>query len=62
MKILEAKNPRWANEEKTAINIDVNFEGIPEQFVTFTATPNDSTSYGAELYHLAKSGKLGDVK
>lgn len=62
MRILEAKNPRWANEEKTAIDVDVNFEGIPEQFITFTASPQDSTSYGVELFNLAKAGKLGVVK
>ncbi len=62
MRILEAKNPRWSNKEKTAIDIDVNFERIPEQFVVFTATQSDTTSYGRELYSLAKAGKLGVIQ
>jgi hypothetical protein len=62
MRILDAKNPRWANEEKTKINLDVNFEGIAEQYVEFTASALDSTSYGKELFNLAKIGKLGAIE
>lgn len=61
MKIIEVKNPRWANAEKSAVDVEVNFESLPEEFVTFTASAYDTTSYGVEIFNLATKGLLGEL-
>lgn len=42
------------------IDMEVLFEGF-EDYIPFTATPDDSTVYGRELYHLASTGYYGEV-
>lgn len=55
------RNPRWSNEENTIINLEVNFSHMPEEWVDFTASPNDTTSYGPALYQLATEGRFGPI-
>mgnify|MGYP006261665631 CR=1 FL=1 len=41
--VTDAKNPVWANDDKNAITLDVNFAEIPgEDYVSFTASPSDT--------------------
>lgn len=61
MNYTDVKNPQWANPEKTAINCEVNFSHIAEEFVPFTATPDDFYAHGREIYDLALSGQIGEI-
>ena len=56
----EAMAPRWANEENSAITLDVKFDHLPMS-VPFTATPFDAEEHGRELFARAAAGEFGDV-
>ena len=60
MKILDAKNPQWVND-KSAINLEVNFAHLPEEYVSFTASPEDPEKHGRELYERALDGEFGEI-
>lgn len=61
-KVLEAKNPKYANEEHTLINLEVNFSHLPEDFVEFTAGARDYEPHGRKLYEMAVRGDFGKIK
>lgn len=42
MNYTAVKNPVWANAEHTIINCEVDFDDLSEEFVPFTADPNDT--------------------
>jgi hypothetical protein len=55
-----AKDPVWANDTNTAINLIVKFVEIADE-LPFTATPNDPMSYGVELFNNAVAGDYGVI-
>lgn len=55
-----AKNPIWANEQKTAINLTVKFEVFSDE-VPFTAVPDDVEQHGRELFASAIAGTFGEI-
>lgn len=59
--INSAQNPRWANYSKTAIDLEVDFNELDEEYVHFTADPNDIVSWGPELYNRAVAGEFGEI-
>lgn len=59
--LIEAKNPKWSNSEKTRIDIECNFDHIPEEFVWFTADENDKMPYGREIFQRAVNGEYGTI-
>ncbi len=59
MNIITATTPQWANAEQTAINLDVNFEGIG--VIPFTASPTDPEAHGRELFARATAGEFGSI-
>lgn len=61
MSYSQVKNPVWANAEKTLIDCQVNFDALSEDFVLFTASPNDSTQYGPEIFAACVSGIYGPI-
>lgn len=60
MKILYAKNPKWANRKQTLINLTVRFDTINED-LPFTANLDDSEPHGKEIFQRASSGEFGEV-
>lgn len=60
MKILDAKNPKWANRSQSRIDLLVRFEHIANE-VPFTADPNDVEAHGRDLYARALNGEFGEV-
>lgn len=57
--MLELKNPRFANAEKTLIDCELNhpvFGWIP-----FTANPQDVEEQGRELFAMLAAGEGGPV-
>lgn len=59
MEFLRIFNPQWATENHTAINVIVIEKKLGE--LPFTATPNDSTDYGPEIFEQALQGKYGEI-
>lgn len=59
--INDAKNPKWANIQKTEIDLEVDFDELDEVYVPFTASQNDPEAHGVELYNNAVSGMYGEI-
>lgn len=54
-------NLQWANYDRTAIDMEVDFDELDEEYVQFTATPNDREDHGVELYNRAIAGDFGAI-
>ncbi|EKK3319797.1 DUF4376 domain-containing protein [Salmonella enterica] len=59
MKILAAKDGVYT--ESGMINALIHFEGF-DDFVPFTASPDDTEGYGQEIFAELKAGKYGPVQ
>lgn len=59
MKYITAKSPKWANAEQTAIDLIAEFEGLGA--VPFTASGDDTTAHGKELFQRAQALEFGPV-
>ena len=59
--ITDAKNPVWGNDDKNIITLDVNFAELSEDYVSFTAAPNDSAEHSRVLYSNAVNGDYGTI-
>ena len=66
--LLDAKNPVWADKEKTTITLDCKFShyaeiGITENngYASFCAHPDDSEPHGVEILEKAKAGEYGVI-
>lgn len=57
----QVKNPVWANAEHTIINCEVDFGHLDDEFVPFTANPNDAMSYSKEIFDECVAGKYGEI-
>ena len=62
-KLVDAQNPRWANEEKTLITVEAKFEHYEEEwgYLDFLANPNDVEAHGVDLYNRCVAGEFGAV-
>lgn len=58
MKIKNIRNPKWADNNHTAIIVDIDLNG---ETVPFVASPNDCTDYGPEIYQDCLDGKYGKI-
>jgi hypothetical protein len=58
MKIESIRNPKWADNNQTAIIVDIDLDG---EEVTFVASPNDCTDYGPKIYQDCIDGKYGKI-
>lgn len=64
MRIKTAKNPRWDNEEKTRIRLDVLVDSDREHFVEFipvVVTEDDIEPHIKQLFWDARNKKFGEV-
>ena len=66
--LLDAKNPRCADEEKTCIVLECKFSHYADMGMTendgyyeFGADPNDVEPHGVEIFNKAKAGDYGTV-
>lgn len=59
--INSARNPKWSDYNHTAIDLEVNFDELDEEYVEFKADPNDIVSWGPELYNRAVAGEFGEI-
>ena len=58
---LQVKNPVWANAEHTAIDCEVNFNHLPDEFVPFTANPSDVMEYSKTIFAECVAGQYGEI-
>lgn len=61
MQYTQVKDPQWADAAHTAINCLVDFADLVEDFVPFTASPTDTTSYGPQIFAECVAGNYGTV-
>ena len=59
--ISDARNPKWANDDKNLIDLEVNFAELPETWLSFTASPTDTVTHSRTLYSNAVNGDYGTV-
>lgn len=59
IEVESAASPRFANKEKTSIDLEVKFSHMDE-YVPFTSM-KDEDGYTGELYKDAISGKYGEI-
>lgn len=60
MKIEYIKNPVWANEAHTMINLTVKLTESNEE-LPFTASPDDREEHGRAMFAQAKAGQYGPI-
>lgn len=61
--ITDAKNPKWANDDKNVINLDVNFAEIDgDDYIAYSASPSDIVEHSRTLYSNAVNGDYGTVE
>lgn len=62
MNYTAVKNPVWADAEHTIINCEVDFDDLSEEFVPFTADPNDTYNPSSkQIFDDCKAGMYGVV-
>tara|TARA_B100000427_G_scaffold325965_1_gene333777 strand:+ start:1588 stop:1992 length:405 start_codon:yes stop_codon:yes gene_type:complete len=60
--VTDARNPVWANDDKNAITLEVNFAEITDSdYVSFTASPSDVVEHSRTIYANAVNGDYGTV-
>lgn len=59
--VTDARNPVWANDDKNAIQLEVNFAEVEEDYVSFTAAATDSEEHSRTIYSNAVNGDYGTV-
>ena len=57
----QVKNPIWANAEHTAIDCEVIFNHFPDEWLPFTANPNDVMPYSKEIFDECVEGQYGEI-
>ena len=61
--VVKARNPYWANDDKNAVTLEVDFQELTEtEYISFTATPEDSELHSRTLYSNAVNGDYGTVQ
>lgn len=61
MNYTNVKNPQWANADHTAINCDVDFDDLREEFVPFTAVAEGDYAHSHEIFARCVAGDFGDI-
>lgn len=59
--INSVRNPVWADFQQTRVNVEVDFNELEEEYVPFTADPNDVEPHGVEIYNNAIAGNYGTI-
>jgi hypothetical protein len=57
----QVMNIKWANAEHTAIDCEVNFNHLPDEFVPFTANPTDIMEYSKTIFDECVAGQYGEI-
>jgi hypothetical protein len=57
----QVRNPSWADADHTAINCEVNFNHLPDEFVPFTAIDTDVMEYSKPIFDECVAGIYGEI-
>jgi hypothetical protein len=57
----QVKNPVWANAEHTAIDCEVNFNHLSDEFVPFTSVATDVMEYSKTIFDECVAGNYGPI-
>lgn len=61
MKYTQVLNPQWANAEHTAINCDVDFDDLREEYVPFTAVASGDYEHSHQIFAECVAGNYGPI-
>ena len=61
MNYTDVKNPQWANPEHTAINCDVDFDDLREEYVPFTAVASGDYEHSHKIFAECVAGNYGVI-
>lgn len=61
MKYTTVTNPVWANAEHTIINCNVDFDGLPEALVPFSAVASGDYPHSHEIFAQCVAGDFGVI-
>jgi len=60
--LIDAKNPKWVNAEKTYIEVEAKWQHLEsEGYLAFGASANDVEAHGVDLYNRCVAGEFGTV-
>ncbi|MBJ3816652.1 tail fiber assembly protein [Shimwellia pseudoproteus] len=61
--VTEARNPYWTDSSYTRITLEVMFAWGADrnEYIPFTASPDDPELHGRQIFADAKAGKYGEV-
>ena len=59
--ITEARNPQWVDSNHNKIDLEVNFVELEEEWLPYTASPDDVCEHSRTLYSKAVAGDYGQV-
>ena len=61
MNYTDVKNPQWANAEHTAINCEVDFDDLREEYVPFTAVASGDYEHSHQIFAECVAGNDGEI-
>ena len=61
MKYTQVRNPVWANAEHTAIQCEVDFDDLVEEFVPFGATASGDYEHSHQIFAECVAGNYGPI-
>lgn len=61
IELISASNPRYINENKSAITLDCEFSHLPGEIHPFAAMPIDVEEHGRDVYARAIAGEFGPI-
>lgn len=61
MKYTKVLNPTWANAEHTALNCDVDFDDLREEYVPFTAVASGDYDHSHQIFAECVAGNYGAI-
>ena len=59
--ILAVRNCKYSREDNSIIDCEAKFVGYPDEWLSFTASPNDVEQHGKDIFANAENGDYGEV-
>lgn len=59
--VLAGKNPVYSKSDNSEITLQIDFEGLPEEFVSFTARKEGGAEHETEIFTRAEAKDFGEV-
>ena len=59
--ILAVRNCKYSSEDNSTIDCEAKFVGFPDEWLPFTASPNDVEQHGKDIFANAEKGDYGEV-